>query len=253
MRYSIVKKDDYLSKTIKKELTLILKGTYDEANPDVVFTIGGDGTVLDAVRKYVHLLEKIKIVAINTGNVGFYTEFLPEDIPLIIQMLDEEKTVISYPLIEINIDNKVNYALNEVVLSMTHHLFEAKVMVDDLDLMDIRADGICISTPSGSTAYNKSLKGAIVDRNIDLIQLVVMAPFETVDKRVVSPLILNKNRTVIIKPLSNYFDISFDRFFITYQHVDAIKIKLSDKKVKFLKNKTQNFPKRLKEKFISSS
>lgn len=253
MRYSIVTKDDYLSKTIKKELICNLKGTYDEANPSVVFTIGGDGTVLDAVRKYLYLLDKIKIVAINTGNVGFYTEFLPKDIPLIIKMLDDEKEVIKYPLLEINVDNKIHYALNEVVLSITHHLFEAKVIVDEEDLMDVRADGICISTPSGSTAYNKSLKGAVVDRNIDLIQLVVLAPFETVDRRVISPLILNKNRTVIIKPLSDYFDISFDRNFITYQHVDEIRVRLSDKKVKFLKNKTENFSKRLKEKFISKT
>lgn len=250
MKYSIVFKDDSLTKTIKQELIDSIKGTYDEANPEIVFTVGGDGTVLDAVRKYLHILDRILIVAINTGNIGFYTEFLPEDIPLILSLLEKNKEVISYPLIEFMIDEKVNYALNEVALSVNHHLFVGELYIDNEHLMDFRADGVCISTPSGSTAYNKSLKGAVVDPDLRLVQLVMIAPFETAGKRVVSPLILNDKKVIKIKPESSYFDVSFDRNYISYQNVKEVKIKLSEKSVIFLKNKKESLPKRLKEKFI---
>src|SRR5690554_2418583 len=250
MKYSIVAKDNGLTRSIKRKIIENIEGDYDEANPDIVFTVGGDGTVLDAVRKYIHLLEEVKFITINTGNVGFYTEFLPEDVNDIINKRCNMDNIISYPLIEFSVDGKLNYALNEVVFSVTRHLFEGKIKVDGTDLMDVRSDGGIILTPSGSTAYNQSLKGAVVDRGLELIQLIVIAPFETAKGRVISPLILNKNREVIIKPLSNYFDVSFDRNFITYQSVENISVRLSNKKVNFLKNNTQNFPKRLKEKFI---
>lgn len=252
MKYSIVYKKDNFTIKFKKELMEKIKGTYDDENPNVVFSIGGDGTVLDAVRKYIDKLDEISFVTINTGNIGFYTEFLPEDIDLIIELLNEKNEEISYPLIETKIDDKTHYSLNEVVFSVTHRLFEGRITIDDTHLMDLRSDGLCISTPSGSTAYNKSLKGAIVDPSIEIIQLVVMAPFETIDNRVVSPLVLSKDKKVIIEPKSKYFDVSFDRNFITYQNINKIIVKLSSKKAKFLKNKSQNFPKRLKEKFIGT-
>lgn len=250
MKYSIVYKEDSLTKEIKNKLIKKIKGTIDNDNPDVVFTIGGDGTVLDAVGKYLKIIDTVMFVAINTGNVGFYTEFLPEDIDLIVNLLESRKHFLQYSLIEFDIDENINYALNEVVFSVRHHLFEANIMVDNTHLMDVRADGICVSSPTGSTAYNKSLKGAVVDPLVEIMQLIVIAPFETVDKKVVSPLVLNKNREIVIIPKNNYFDLSYDRNFITFQEIKEIKVRLSDKKAKFLKNENQNFVKRLKEKFI---
>lgn len=253
MKYSVVYKKDNFTIEFKNELMKKIKGTYDDENPDVVFSIGGDGTVLDAVRKYIDKLDQISFVAINTGNIGFYTEFLPEDLDLIVKLLEEESREIFYPLMETNIAGKIHYSLNEVVFSVTHRLFEGKIIIDESFLMDVRSDGLCISTPSGSTAYNKSLKGAVVDPSVEIMQLVVMAPFETIDNRVISPLILNKDKLVTIVPISKYFDVSFDRSFISYEDIEKITVKLSSKKAKFIKNKSQNFPKRLKEKFVKRS
>ncbi len=252
MKYDVVYKNDDKSIKLKEELINKINVPLTKVNPNIVFTIGGDGTVLDAVRKHLDNLENITFVSINTGNVGFYTEFLPSDIDYIISRLKDRsiKELLSYSLLEFNIDDNKNYALNEVTFSVTHHLFEAGISVDNTHLMDLRADGLCISTPSGSTAYNKSLKGAVVDPTLEVLQMVVIAPFETVDKRVISPLVVSKNRSIQIKPVSKYFDVSFDRMFVTYQNVKNMEVLLSNKKASFLKNKTQNFPKRLNEKFI---
>lgn len=252
MKYDIVYKNDNKSKKLKEEFIKKLNVKPTDENPNFVVTIGGDGTVLDAVRKYIDNLDNIFFVSINTGNIGFYTEFVPEDIDLVISMLKDRsiKEHLNYSLLEFNIDGKINYALNEVVFSVTHHLFEASVSIDNTHLMDLRADGLCVSTSSGSTAYNKSLKGSVVDPTLNILQIVTIAPFETIDKRVISPLIVSENRTVQIKPISTYFDVSFDRTFITYQNVENIEVRLSNKKAMFLKNIKQNFPKRLNEKFI---
>lgn len=252
MKYDVVYKNDKKSKELKKELIEKIGIEPTSNKPNIVFTIGGDGTVLDAVRKHIQYLDEIYFVSINTGNVGFYTEFLPEDLNMIISKIKDRsvKEYDEYSLLEFNIDKEKNYALNEVTFSVTHHLFEAEVNIDETHLMDLRADGLCISTPTGSTAYNKSLKGAVVDPRLNVLQMVVIAPFETVDKRVISPLVVGDDRKLTIIPQSPYFDVSFDRTFITYQNVKKIDVLLSNKKAVFLKNKTQNFPKRLNEKFI---
>lgn len=251
MKYDIICKNDDKSKMIKEELITKLKGTLDKKNPSFVFSIGGDGTVLDAVRTHIDKLSEVVFIAIHTGNLGFYTEFLPKDIDLIIDELNNENKYIKRRLLEFSVDGITDYALNEVVFQVKHNLFEGDVYINNDYLMSIKGDGVCISTPSGSTAYNKSLKGTIVDPRLNLLQMVVKAPFETLDNRIVSPLVLSEDRTINIKPKSRYLDVSFDRVFVSYQDVKELTIKLSKLEASFMRNKTQTFPKRLKEKFIS--
>ena len=57
--------------------------------------------------------------------------------------------------------------------------------------------------PSGSTAYNKSLNGAILDFNVNALQLALIAPFETINSRIISPLVLSKENEITFKPKIN--------------------------------------------------
>lgn len=254
MKYSIICKDDRKSKALKQQLIAKLTFKYDEVNPNFVFSLGGDGTFLDAVRKYINNLDKTIFIAINTGNVGFYTEYLPSDTEEIISLLNGNLPIEKYSLLEFTInDESVNYALNEITIDFPHHLFEATIKVDDEELMDVRADGICVSTPSGSTAYNKSLKGAVLNYNLKAFQMVVKAPFETVANRVLTPLVFSESQQLTIIPKGDYFAVGFDRVFVSYQNIKEIKIKLSLKSVAFLKKRSSSFIKKLKEKFISES
>ncbi|NLN50979.1 MAG: hypothetical protein GX149_05105 [Acholeplasmataceae bacterium] len=250
MRYSFVCKKSAESEKIKAQIIEKIKGSYDQKNPKVVFSIGGDGTVLDAVRKYLQIIDDIYIVAINTGSLGFYTEFLPENVDELINTLTEKKTFNSYPLLEIEANGEKEYALNEVTLSVHHHLFKGSVFIDEIFLMDVRANGICISTPSGSTAYNKSIGGAIMDTSVKAFQLALIAPFQTANQKMISPIVLSLGQEITIVPQNKYLDLTFDRVFISSENIAEIKVRLTNKTVKFLKNKGIKFAKRVNEKFI---
>lgn len=251
MKFSFVNKKDAKSEEIKEKLINKVKCSIDEQNPDVVVTIGGDGTVLDAVSKYVDQLETILFVTIHTGNLGFYTEFLPKDIDLIGDLLKNGNTVYhTYPLLELKINHNKYYGLNEVTLFHNRHLLETDVYINDEFLMQTRSNGVCISTPTGSTAYNKSLGGAVMDHEVEAFQLTLIAPFETINTRMISPIVLSKGNKITIKPLTENVEVSYDRNYLQKIDLKEIEITLSNKKVKFVKNRGHSLTSKLKDKFI---
>lgn len=251
MNYKIVCKKDAISKAVCDQLKALLK-QQESDHPDIVFSIGGDGTFLDAVRMHLNRLNEVFFVAIHTGTLGFYTEYVPSEIEVVVENLKtlDRNALKSYPLLEVEIDGDIDYALNEVTLSAHHQLLEGEVYVSQDHLMRMRANGLCISTPSGSTAYNKSLKGAVMDPEVGALQLSLIAPFETVDSRMISPLVLSRKYAIIFKPKNKYIDITFDRMFISKEDVKAIKVSYSSKYVKYMINPKNSFVKRVKEKFI---
>src|SRR5690625_2760169 len=98
-----------------------------------------------------------------------------------------------------------------------------------------RGDGLCVSTPSGSTAYNKALGGAIIHPSLEAIQLTEMASinnrvFRTID----SLLILPNHHTCILKPMvDKCLVISIDHFSETYNDIQSIQCKVAKEKVRF--------------------
>src|SRR5690554_2502788 len=114
MKVSFVYKRDLESIKLKEQLIETLTYEIDEENTDIVFTIGGDGTVLDAIRKYKHILEDVLFVTIHTGNLGFYTEFLPNQLDDVFELLSKNNpSVKTYPLIAFSYDGEEEIALNE--------------------------------------------------------------------------------------------------------------------------------------------
>ncbi|MGI6360172.1 MAG: NAD(+)/NADH kinase [Acholeplasmatales bacterium] len=248
MEYKIIFKNDKESIKVSNDLRKLINKE-ESNNPDVVFSVGGDGTFLDAVRMHLDVLDKVYFVSIHTGTLGFYTEFLPHELKNIIDNL-KHKTLNEFNLLKIDVDGEVNYALNEVTLTSQQHLLEGDVYVNKEHLMFVRANGLCISTPSGSTAYNKSLNGAILDFNVNALQLALIAPFETVDSRIISPLVLSKENEIIFKPKNKYFDITYDRMFMSMEDINTVKVSYSNKYVKYMINPKKSYINRLKEKFI---
>lgn len=248
MKYKIVCKNDKVSKKVCDELKKIISKE-ETNNPDVIFSIGGDGTFLDAVRMHLDVLDQVYFISIHTGTLGFYTEFLPHELKCIINNI-KKKTLNQFNLLKIDVDGEVNYALNEVTLTSQQHLLEGDVYINSEHLMFVRANGLCISTPSGSTAYNKSLNGAILDFNVNALQLALIAPFETINSRIISPLVLSKENEITFKPKNKYFDITYDRIFISKENINTVKVSYSNKYVKYMVNPEKSYINRLKEKFI---
>src|SRR5690606_8995868 len=161
--------------------------TLEQAEPDIVVSIGGDGTMLHAFHQYVDQLNRIAFVGIHTGHLGFYADWKANEIEQLVGMMAapglqlDEKMVVQYPVIEVQIQHKrhaepqIHSALNELTLRGNNATLVAQLHINDSLFEMFRGDGICISSPSGSTAYNKSLGGAITHPSLETIQITEMA------------------------------------------------------------------------------
>lgn len=137
---------------------------------DVFVVLGGDGTVLNAVK--IIGPHNIPILSINFGTVGFLTEVEPDEIEYAFSLVSQKRyTVEDRALLEIIVGDKSYYALNELVLSKGNNTRPINVQVDyDGNFLDkYLADGLIVSTPTGSTAYSLSCGGPILGPDIKAI------------------------------------------------------------------------------------
>ncbi|MBQ3710048.1 MAG: NAD kinase [Bacteroidales bacterium] len=135
---------------------------------DLLLSIGGDGTMLDAVPLVG--ASGIPMLGINMGRLGFISSVAKEEIHQAVSLLMEGRyTTESRTLLELVapqgvFNDKVNYALNEIniIRNPEHSLLSVKVFVNDLFLNTYWGDGILMATPTGSTAYSLSAGGPIL-------------------------------------------------------------------------------------------
>ncbi|HJJ55985.1 MAG TPA: NAD(+)/NADH kinase [Methanocorpusculum sp.] len=144
---------------------------------DLIVVVGGDGSILRAVRMLVH---QIPIIGINHGSIGFLTDIdrnKAEDVLLNLSLplnIDQR--------MRINIEHNgkiIGSALNEAVIvtARPSKMLKFEIYIDGNKSGTFRSDGLIISTPTGSTAYAMSAGGPIVDPQIEAFVLVPLAPF----------------------------------------------------------------------------
>ena len=105
MKFSILSKGDKKSNEIRskiKSYLLEFKLEYDEEAPDLAISVGGDGTLLEAFHTYVDRLDRTAFIGIHTGHLGFYADWMPEELEkLIIEIARTPFQVVEYPLLEV--------------------------------------------------------------------------------------------------------------------------------------------------------
>lgn len=229
----------------------------DDINPDIVFSFGGDGTMLGAIHKYLDKLDRIKFVGINTGKLGFFTDFKIEELENICRMINrDEYRVNSYNLLEYTLINSKEelsgYAVNEIAITNPIHTQNIDVYINDKHFETFRGTGLLISPPTGSTAYNKSLGGSVIDPLIKAIQLTEFAPISNMAYRSLSsPLVLSEHSKIElkIKDNENIF-ISVDGKFLEFGNLQKVYAKLSNQTVKFIEKRDTEFFDKVKRSFI---
>jgi NAD+ kinase len=146
-------------------------------NADIIITVGGDGTIL----KTLEVLDG-KIFGINAGRFGFLTEVMPEDaIVGIDRLLKNDYLVEERHKLAVNLNGTRLYdALNEAVIhtSVIAKMQMFDLRVDDIEVDLVRADGMIVSTPTGSTGYSMSAGGPLVDPRVKGFIIVPIAPFK---------------------------------------------------------------------------
>jgi len=148
-----------------------------EASADLVVVVGGDGTILRTVQQ---MERQIPLFGINWGEVGFLADLEPEEALPFLQALPKKFSIEQRMRVAFARDREhLGDALNEALIVTTRpaKMLRFSVIVDGVLTEQFRADGLLISTPTGSTAYAMSAGGPIVDPRIEGILLVPLAPY----------------------------------------------------------------------------
>ncbi|QKS72062.1 NAD kinase [Paenalkalicoccus suaedae] len=222
----------------------------------IIASIGGDGAFLQAVRK-THFREDCLYIGVNDDSVGFYTDFHLDNLERIeLGMQSELIEVLRYPTLEVTIDGmKSFHCLNEFsIRSNIIKTFVIDVHIDGLYFETFRGDGLVVSTPTGSTAYNKSLGGAVVDPKLKAMQLTEIASVNNSQYRTLgAPLLLSKGRELVLKIVQDGNDhpiIGLDNEAMSIRHSHEVRIKVSDKEIKTLRMKDNLFLHKVKRSFL---
>ena len=144
---------------------------------DIVVVFGGDGTLLNAARKYLNY--DIPILGINMGNVGFLTDISTDNFEkTIMEVLDGHCKIEERNLVSAKFGNNHLYGLNEVVIHSGAYaqLMRYRLNVNDKVVYEQRSDGLIIATPTGSTAYALSAGGPIIHTSLDVWTILPMLP-----------------------------------------------------------------------------
>lgn len=253
MKYYIFSKSDEISKNIETYIKNKILLPFDNENPNIVIAVGGDGTFISAVHKYPNAI----IFGLHTGHLGFYSNYTTSDVDILIEDINNNSFKYdSIDLIkcEINTTNDtiIDYAVNEMTIIMPPRTLILDVCIDDKKLETYRGTGFCISTPYGSTAYNKSLHGAVVDPEISCFQMTEIAGINSNSYRTLgSPLLLSAKRTITLnslKPESIY--ITIDNISYTLNNFEFAKVQLADMKIKVAYHNKPYYIDRLKRTFL---
>ncbi len=254
------KTDELTLKTKKKLKEELNKHGHVECEkaPKYIFTIGGDGTVLSAFKKFFNIIDSVYFVGIHTGKLGFYTDWLPDELPLLVKTLNENKQprIAHYPLIEITLKRDdvemKQYVLNEMTVVNPYNTQVLDIHINEDFFETFRGTGVCIATPGGSSAYNKSLGGAIVHPDIPIMQVTEIASINSnVYRTIGSPFILRDTDILKLTP----HDLSRTALTFDNNHLDCgifqtIECKIADKKLKFARLKDIKFWERVKRDFL---
>lgn len=147
--------------------------------PDVLVALGGDGFMLQVLHKYMH--RNIPVYGMNCGSVGFLLNNYSAD--RLVERISEARHATMHPLIMYarTMDGKERQelAINEVSLFReSRQAAKLRVSIDHVvRVQEMIADGVLVSTPAGSTAYNFSAGGPILPLNAKLLTLTPIAPF----------------------------------------------------------------------------
>ena len=243
--------EDSLKKKTMVEEALIHEGftmTETDKEANIIISIGSDGSFLQAVRKTGFRQDCLYAGISVTGKDSLYCDFHYNNLYEMAQAIQEAQLEVRrYPLIEVTIDeHKPFYCLNEFsVRSNIIRTFVLDVIIDETLFETFLGDGLIISTPTGSTAYNKSVNGAVVDPLLNCFQVTELASVNNNKYRTLgSPFILSGQRNLKLRVHQDGNDfplMAADNEALGIRKVENINIQLSDKTVKTVKLKDNSF------------
>lgn len=246
-----------LNQVLKDKGWEILDEYSDDA--DLLCCIGGDGTFLSFVHKCQ--FPSVPIIGINTGHLGFFQEASPDDIANTIDIIENGNYKIQTICpVEAKIYTEKNcytrIGINEILVrGLYSHVTQFAVSIDDTKIQDFSGDGVLISTPVGSTAYNYSLDGALVSPDLNVLQLTPVAPMNTNAYRCFhSSILLPANDTIKVEGIGRATNgtiiISFDGRTHEFNNVKYVEFSQSKHEIHLIRFMNYDYWSKLSSKLL---
>ena len=224
---------------------------------DLVLVLGGDGTLLAMAKAIAESSHDVPILAVNFGSLGFLTEITrPEIFESLDRVLNDRATHDLRMMLRATTTRAgqaalTHLALNDVVFTRTalSRMIELSVSVGDQFVTAVKADGLIVATPTGSTAYNLAAGGPIVHPSMDALVLTPIAPHTLTNR----PIVIPTEREVRVKMMSAN---AGDEVFVTVdgqtgfglQQGDDIAIAKADRKLRLIRATTRSYFEVLRQK-----
>lgn len=220
---------------------------------DFLITIGGDGTFLEALSEIK--INNTPLLGINTGRLGFLADISPNEIEETIISISKNKYKIKKrSIIEARVDPKQNikfpYAINDLTVHKrdTSSMIVVHTYIDDVFLANYWADGLIISTPTGSTAYSMSSGGPIVSPDSNNLIITPIASHNLT----VRPLVIPDHHKISLKIESrdSKFLLSLDSRSYVIDETLEIKVQKAERKVSLIKLDNYSYYSTLRNKLM---
>ena len=254
--YQSRKTASLLSEKLKSK-GFTIKDSYS-TGAELNICIGGDGAFLRAVHR--NNFPTIPYVGINTGHLGFFQEISPDDMDEFIEKYikkDYEMEKISLVDAKICTHDKsfTLTGVNEIAIKgIKSKVVHLKVYIDENHLQNFSGDGVIISTPVGSTAYNFSSGGSIIYPSLRTLQITPLSPINSEAYRSLpNSAIIPGDIIISIKPEFKYENsilLINDGIEFRYDNITNIDLKLSDKNINRLIFHKDIYWNNLKSKFL---
>lgn len=214
---------------------------------DFLISVGGDGTLLSVVRKTFKY--DIPVLGINLGNLGFLTDISMEQLKdFIVDLKNDSYKIENRMMVEGNVNLNKFVAFNDIVISRKSISSMIKIdgKIDGKHFNSYFGDGVIISTPTGSTAYNLSVGGPIVYPLTEAFVVTPVAPHSLTQRPLVVPAdfeieftIIDSQGAVVIVDGQDIYEMEQNQ---------SIKIKIAEKKAKMIHRIERNYFEVLSEK-----
>ena len=257
-KVAIYVKENDLCKKIEENVSKLLVDagiSLDNKNPDIVIIIGGDGTFLRAVHHYLDRVNELLFIGINAGHLGFFSEFNIDEVKELVRVIKEDDYKIEkHSLLKtfINQDEEKNiFAVNEIRIENPFHTLISEVIINDEKLETFRGNGLVVCSTLGSSAYNKSLGGSVLDSSLDLLEITEIAAIQNnVFRSLGSSIVLSGDKKIEL--VGDFKDVVVGYDFETFHlnKATSLCISLSNKRLSLIRRNSSNQVAKLRESFI---
>ncbi|MBE8725567.1 NAD kinase [Flavobacterium hungaricum] len=245
----------YEKQLVKKEYKTFTPNTALDTSFEMLISIGGDGTILRAAAFVRN--SGVPLLGINAGRLGFLAKVQKENIDDLLQfVIDRNYTTSERTLLGLTADPKndafeeLNFAMNEVTVSRkdTTSMITVETYLNNEYLNSYWADGLIISTPTGSTGYSLSCGGPILTPDVKSLVITPIAPHNLTARPLVIP--DDTEITLRVTGREDQYLVSLDSRISSVKNESILKIKKTDYKIKMVEIPGETFLKTLRNKLL---